>query len=48
MKIEHYSKLGTEFQKERSEKIMIFINTKRSNQFDTENVLEFARHSTMD
>lgn len=45
---DHYSKLDTEFQKELSEKIMRFINTKRSNQLDTKNVLEFARHSTMD
>lgn len=45
---DHYSKLDTEFQKELSEKIMRFINNKRSNQLDADNVLEFARYSSLD
>ena len=45
---DHYSKLDTEYQKELSEKIMRFIDTKRSNQLDTDNVLEFAKYSSMD
>lgn len=45
---DHYSKLDSEYQKELSEKIMRYIDTKRSNQLDTENVLEFARYSSLD
>lgn len=45
---DHYSKLDSEYQEELSEKIMRFIDTKRSNQLDTDNVLEFARYSSLD
>lgn len=46
---DHYSKLDSEYQKELSEKIMRFINTKKgSNQLDPDNVIEFARYATLD